>query len=160
MQMKLIWGAAIFFGGWLWFYLFGRQFMFNTLVAFPLLARLKAASPELIVVGARRYTIVSVAVCLIVSAIVLAVVCVFCPLYMIICFFVGALLALVLLIPRVKTTNRDMFDSFCASYYRFVPDDELRTAMFNKKPGQIKQRLYNMDLPRDFVPDFKDEQNK
>ena len=50
-----------------------------------------------------------------------------------------------------------MFEAFCNTYYRFIPDDELRTAVFNKKPNQIKQRLYNMNLPRDFVPDFKSD---
>lgn len=157
MQMKIIWGAAIFFGGWLWFYLFGRQLMFDLITAFPLIKKLQNASPDLIDIGARRYTVISVLVCIFISAIVLAIIFAFCPLYMIICFLIGAALAFVLLLSRIKPENRPMFDAFCATYYRFVPDDELRTAMFNKKPGQIKQRLYNMGLPRDFVPDFKAE---
>ena len=54
-----------------------------------------------------------------------------------------------------------MFDAFCNTYYRFVPDDELRTAMYNKDPQRIKQRLYNLGLARDMVPDFKpEEENK
>ena len=48
-----------------------------------------------------------------------------------------------------------MFDSFCAAYYRFVPDDELRTAMYNKKPSQMKKRLHEMRISTDFIPEFK-----
>lgn len=43
-----------------------------------------------------------------------------------------------------------MFDSFCAAYYRFVPDDELRTAMYNKKPSQMKKRLHEMRISNRF----------
>ena len=158
MAMKILFAAAIFLGGWLWFYLFLRQFLFNILTAYPLINKLKTASPDLIAIGATRYTNISIAVCLVISAIIIAVVIVFCPLYLLISFFVGALLGFVTHIGKLTPDNRNMFDTFCNGYYRFVPDDELRTAMFNKKPGQIKQRLYNMNLPRDFVPDFKDKE--
>ena len=30
-------GAAIFFAGWLWFYVFMRQFLFNFVTAYPLI---------------------------------------------------------------------------------------------------------------------------
>ena len=50
-----------------------------------------------------------------------------------------------------------MFDAFCATYYQFVPDDELRTAMYNKKPSQMKVRLHAMDARTDFIPVFKDK---
>ena len=156
MQIKIIWGAAIFFVGWLWFYLFGRQLMFNLSVAYPLIKKLRNASDDLIAIGATRYTSISMIVCVVISVLVLAAIVFLCPVYMIICFFVGAVLAFILLLGKVKPSDRAMFEAFCNTYYRFVPDDELRTAMFNKKPNQIKQRLYNMNLPRDFVPDFKD----
>lgn len=157
MQIKIIWGAAVFFVGWLWFYLFGRQLMFNISVAYPLIKKLKAAADDLIAIGATRYTNISMIVCIVISAIVLAVVVLLCPLYLKISFLVGAVLAFILLLGKVKPTNRAMFEAFCNTYYRFIPDDELRTAVFNKKPNQIKQRLYNMNLPRDFVPDFKSD---
>ena len=83
---------------------------------------------------------------------------IFCPLYLQIGFGAGALLAIILLIPRVTPKNRDMFDSFCFSYCRFVPDDELRTAMYNKKAGQIKSRLKAMEIEGSFVPEFKEKQ--
>lgn len=157
MQMKFIWGAVLFFAGWIWFYLFGRQIMFNLNIAFPLIKKLKNASEDLIAVGATRYTVISMIVCSVFVIIVLVVILLLCPLYMIICFFVGAIVVFIQLLGKVKPENRAMFDSFCTTYYRFLPDDELRTAMFNKKPNQMKQRLYNMGLPRDFVPDFKAE---
>ena len=58
-------------------------------------------------------------------------------------------------IGRLSPKNRNMFDSFCAAYYRFVPDDELRTAMYNKKPSQMKKRLHEMRISPDFIPEFK-----
>ena len=156
MSMKVMWAGALFLGGWLWFYIFIRQFLFNFMTAYPLIKRMNEASPELIAIGARRYTSVSVVVCGIVAAAVAAAIAVFCPLYMIISFFVGGLIGLVAFFPRLSPKNRAMFDTFCASYYRFVPDDELRTAMYNKKPSQMKQRLHAMGLSTDFIPKFAD----
>ncbi len=157
MQMKILFAAAIFFGGWLWAYLFVRQLLFNVLTAYPLVRKMRAAREDLIAVGADRYTTISMIVCCFFLLVVGFLVIRFCKLYLIISFFVGALSATLMLLGKLTPDNRAMFDAFCTTYYRFVPDDELRTAMFNKKPGQIKQRLYNMDLARDMVPDFKDE---
>ena len=157
MSMKVMWGGAIMFGGWLWFYMFIRQFLFNILTAYPLIKKMNQADAGLIAVGANRYTTVSVAVCLIVSAAIAAVVIIFCPLYLIICFFAGAIIALIAFLPKLTAKNRAMFDIFCGSYYRFVPDDELRTAMYNKKPSQMKLRLHTMGLSTDFIPKFEDK---
>lgn len=159
MQMKIIWAAAIFFGGWIWAYLFVRQILFNLQTAFPLIKKMKAADPDLIAIGATRYTVISMIVCSAFLLIFGFVVVRFCKTYLIISFFAGALIATVMLLGKLGPENRAMFDAFCNTYYRFVPDDELRTAMFNKKPGQIKQRLYNMGLARDMVPDFKKDEN-
>lgn len=156
MSMKIMWAGAIMFGGWLWFYILLRQLLFNFMTAYPLIKQMQATEPDLIAIGAKRYTTVSVTVCAIVAAIFAFVVIRFCPLYMMICFFVGALIALVMFLPKLSAKNRDMFDSFCAAYYRFVPDDELRTAMYNKKPSQMKLRLHCMGLGTDFIPKFED----
>ena len=51
---------------------------------------MNAAQPDLIAIGAKRYTIVSVCSCLVVCAIIVAIVVIFCPLYLLISFFVGA----------------------------------------------------------------------
>ena len=158
MEVKIMLVGAIFLGGWLWAYLFIRQLMFNFRVAYPLIRDMNALREELIAVGARRYTTISTITCCVVAAGILALVVIFCPLYLQIGFGAGALLAIILLIPRVTPKNRDMFDSFCFSYCRFVPDDELRTAMYNKKAGQIKSRLKAMEIEGSFVPEFKEKQ--
>ena len=155
MEMKIMLAAAIFFGGWLWSYLFIRQFLFNLITAFPLIKKIKALQEDLIAVGAVRYTVVSLITCGVVAAIILAVVIRFCPKYLMIRFLVGAAMALIMLLNKLSPNNRPMFDAFCSSYCRFVTDDELRTAMFNKKPGQIKTRLRAMGILDTFVPEFK-----
>lgn len=152
MEFKIMLAAAIFFGGWLWFYLFGRQLCFNLLVAYPLIRKMRKAKADLIAPTANGFTTVSLVVCLVFLAAVSFVVIRFCKLYLLISFFVGALLALVLCIPKMNPDTRANFESFCSSYYRFVPDDELRTAMFNKKIPQMKLRLHDMEVPLDFIP--------
>ena len=63
MEAKIMWGAFIFLGGWLWAYLFVRQLLFNLQTAYPLIKKMKAADPDLIAVGAKRYTDISMIVC-------------------------------------------------------------------------------------------------
>ncbi len=155
MEMKIMLAAAVFLGGWLWAYLFARQFLFNILTAKPLIKKMRALQEDLIAVGADRYTTISLITCLVISALILFVIVFFCPLYLIQSFGVGASLAVVLLINKLGPGNRPMFDAFCSAYCRFVPDDALRTAMYNKKPGQIKARLKAMGIQGSFVPDFK-----
>ncbi len=157
MEIKIMLTGAIFLGGWLWAYLFIRQLMFNFAVAFPLIKKMNSLREDLIAVGAKRYTVVSVITCLLVAAALLAAVIIWCPVYLKIGFGAGAILAIVLLIARISPRNREMFDAFCNSYYRFVPDDELRTAIYNKKLGQIKSRLKAMEIQGTFVPDFKED---
>ena len=157
MEIKIMLTGAIFLGGWLWAYLFIRQILFNFATAFPLIKRMNALQDELIAIGAKRYTVISVITCAVVALALLAAVMIWCPLYLKIGFAAGAVLAIILLIPRVSANNRDMFDSFCTTYYRFVPDDELRTAMYNKKTGQMKSRLKAMGIQGSFIPDFKEK---
>lgn len=154
MQMKIMWFGAIFFGGWLWSYLFVRQFLFNILVANPLTKKMLEASGDLLGDGAKKYTGVSTGICVFFILLSFAVVLWFCPLYLIIGFFIGVASAAVMVYVKTKITNRDMFDNFCAAYYRFVPDDELRTAMYNKKPSQMKIRLHDIGVSSDFIPEF------
>lgn len=154
MEMKVLFGGAIMLGGWLWFYLFVRQFLFNFMTAYPLIKQMTAADAELISPNAKRYTTVSVGLCAFVSLVIAAIVVLLCKTYLMICFFVGALVALCMYIGRLSPKNRNMFDSFCGAYYRFVPDDELRTAMYNKKPSQMKKRLHEMRVSADFIPEF------
>ena len=156
-EMKIMLTGAIFLGGFLWSYLFIRQLLFNFCTAYPLIKRMNALQEDMIAVGAGRYTTISTVTCSLLAALVMFLVIRFCPLYLMIGFLAGAVIALVFLIPRVSPKNRAMFDSFCTAYYRFVPDDELRTAMFNKKLGQIRSRLKAMGAEGTFVPEFKDK---
>ena len=156
MEMKIIWAAVMFLGGWLWVYLFIRQIMFNLSVAYPLIRKMNALKQDMIAVGARRYTSISVLVCLFISAILLVVVVRFLSPYLYISFFAGALICFVLLLSKIKPENRQMFEAFCNSYYRFILDDELRTAVYNKKFNQVNARLRALDLHDTFVPQFKD----
>ncbi|MBQ9663274.1 MAG: hypothetical protein IJV40_09010 [Oscillospiraceae bacterium] len=155
MQIKIMLAAAIFFGGWLLSYVFIRQLLFNFVTAYPLIKKMQSIDEDLIAVGARRYTSTSVLVCILVSAVIVFLVVYFCPKYLIISFFVGVLICLVMLLNKIAPQNRPMFDNFCVGYCRFVPDDELRTIMYNKDVKKINRRLREMGYDHSFVPEFK-----
>lgn len=154
MQMKIMWFGAIFLGGWLWSYLFVRQFLFNILVANPLTKKMLETDGGLVGDGAKKYTGISTGICVFLILLSCAVVLRFCALYLIIGFFIGFFSAAVMVYLKTRPSNRDMFDNFCAAYYRFIPDDELRTAMYNKKPSQMKIRLHDIGVSSDFIPEF------
>lgn len=155
MSGKIMWAGALFFGGWLWSYVFIRQIMFNFIVAKPLIRKLRAMQKELIAIGADRYTVISTLTCALLAGILLALVIRFCPLYQTVFFAIGAVTAFVMLFYLVTPRERSMFDAFCSSYCRFVPDDELRAALYNKKTGPIRSRLKAMGLEGSFVPEFR-----
>ena len=106
MEIKIMLAGALFLGGWLWAYLFLRQIFFNYTTAFPMIQKMNSLQEDLIAVGAKRYTVVSVVFCGVVAAAILAAVLVWCPLYIRIGFLAGAVVAVVLLIPRVSARNR------------------------------------------------------
>ena len=155
MEMRPIWAGAIFFGGWLLFYLFGRQIVFNFTAAYPTIKKLRAQDKELLAPGADKYTLISVIVCTVVLLAVSAVVIRFCKTYQIICYFVGLGAALAMYLPNCRIKTRSTFEIFCSAYSRFVPDDELRTAMFNRDPKAMKRRLHEMGYDDEIVPEFK-----
>ena len=142
MAMKIMWAAAIFFGGWLFFYLFGRQLVFNFSAAYPTIKKMREQDKELIAPGADKYTNISVLVCVVTIVVVAAIVIRFCPLYLMISCAVGAVSALLMYLPHAKVSDRGTFDLFCSAYSRFVPDDELR--------------VREMGLDPAFVPIFSD----
>lgn len=154
MAMKIMWAAAIFFGGWLFSYLFVRQLAFNFMTAYPMVKKMRALDPELVAPGADKYTNMSVIVCLVVIAIISFVVIRFCKLYLIISFFVGVISALLMFLPKMKITESDTFNLFCSAYSRFVPDDELRTAMFEREPKRMRSRLKELELDSSVIPTF------
>lgn len=155
MEMKILWAGALFFCGWLWFYLFVRQICFNLLIAYPEVKAIRKADKELIAPSADKYTTTSMIVCSLLSAVIAFIIIKFCSLLLMISFFLGAVIAFAMYIGKMKISNRAMFDTFCKAYYRFIPDDELRTAMYNCKPSQMKLRLHIMERSTDFIPDFK-----
>lgn len=159
MGMKIMWAAVFVFIGWIGYYLFGRQIVFNFKTAFPLIRKMNETQEDLIAPGARRYTVISTIVMTVLCLVICVVIFLFCPLYLKICFVVGAVICAAMLIGKISPENRDMFDSFCSAYYKFVPDDELRTAMYNKKASRMKLRLHDMGLSTAFIPTFKKGEN-
>ena len=157
MEMKIMWVGVAVFLGWLLSYLFVRQFLFNLLVAKPIINNMRKADKNLIAPGADKYTAVSFGICGFFIVLALVILFVFCKLYLQISFLAGAVIGSVMVASGMKPENRAMFDSFCLTYFRFVPDDELRTAMYNKKPSQMKLRLHDMSLSTDFIPSFAKE---
>ncbi len=154
-ELKIMLTGAILLGGWLWSYVFLRQILFNYIIAFPFIKKMRSLQSDLIAVGANRYTVISTVVCTLFAAILLAVVVYFCPLYMSLAFAAGALVSFFMLLKMVSPRNRAMFDVFCNAYYRFVPDDELRTAIYNKKIGPIRARLKALEITDTFIPEFR-----
>ena len=110
METKIMLCAGVFFGGWLWFYLFMRQFLFNLMTAYPMIRKMQEIDPNLIAGGAKRYTNTSIIVCTVFSAIVLFVIFRFCPHYLIISFFVGAVLCMLMLWGKLSPQNKAMFE--------------------------------------------------
>lgn len=155
MEMKIMLSGALVLGGFLWSYLFLRQFLFNILVAYPLIKKMNALQPELIGVGAKRYTLISNLVSIFVGGAIAAAVLILCPLYTKISFAVGAVAAFLFIFVRTKPENKESFDLFSNAYYRFVPDDELRTLLYKKEYKKVKARLKDMGIQGNFVPEFK-----
>lgn len=155
MEMKIMLSGALVLGGFLWSYLFLRQLLFNVLIAHPMIKKMNGLQAGLIADGAKKYTQVSDIVCFLVGALLLFLVIRFCPLYMILSFAGGAAAAFLFIIFRMKPSNKEMFDLFSTAYYRFIPDDELRTIVYNKDYGKIKARLKKMGIKGTFLPVFK-----
>lgn len=153
--LNFLWLGAIAFGGWLWFYLFGRQFLFNVMIAFPLIKKMNK-DKVLININSKRYTIISCVVCglLIAAGFLILLVK---PLYLKIGFFCGALVCLIMVYSTMKAENKSMFDAFLSSYYRFVEDDELRQAMYEKKYKKMIGRVNDLECDTSFIPSFKKE---
>ena len=157
MEVKILYGGVALFGGWLWFYMLLRQFLFNIMTAYPVIKRMKKIDKELIAIGATRYTTISLIVTGLVAAVIAFLIFHFGKSHIYINFVVGGVIGLLMYIRKLDYKNRAMFEAFCNSYYRFVPDDELRTAIYNKKYGQVKSRLKAMGFDETFVPEFREK---
>lgn len=157
MDLKIMWAAAIAVFGWIFCYFFGRQFIYNLKTAYPLIKQMKETNSDLIADTAKKYTHVSMAAVSFLMLIFFFLAARFLPLYLKISFFAGFLVCLVMVFPSLTPDYRKNFDAFCTTYYRFVPDDELRTAMYNRKPSAMKIRLHDMGLSTAFIPEFRQE---
>lgn len=161
METKILYGGLALVGGWFWFFLFLRQFFFNIMTAYPLIRKMKKLDKDIIAIGATRYTNVSLIATGFMAALVAFLVLYFSikkgAAFVYINFSVGAVIAFAMFINKLSYRNKPMFDAFCDAYYRFVPDDELRTAIYNKKFGQVKSRLKVMGFEGTFIPEFKEE---
>lgn len=154
-ELKIMLIGALFLAGWLWSYLFIRQILFNVLVAKPMIKKMRALQEDLIAIGAARYTTISSIVCGLIAALLLALAVFLCKtkyIWFLVAFCLGAIIAFIMLLRMVRPENQSMFKAFCNAYYRFIPDDELRTAFYNNKTGPIRSRLKAMGLSDTVIP--------
>lgn len=161
MANKVLYASLIFLAGWLWYFLVVRQFVFNFSTVIPMLKRFKKASPkdhEVISVNASRFVVISIIVWILVSAGIAALVIFLCrnKVYLTYSFLIGGAVGIITFIGRYTEYTERNFKDFCSAYYRFVFDDELRTAMYNGKISAMKVRLDEMNINNnDIIPEFK-----
>ena len=151
----IMWAAAMFLLGWLVSYFFIRQIMYNFIIALPMIRKMNALQDGMIAIGAKRYTTVSSVICVVLTVIVTAVVIRYARLALIISFAAGAVIAVIMMINMVSLKNRAMFEKFCDAYYSFIPDDELRTAVYGKDLTRIRSRLKEIGVSGTFIPEFQ-----
>lgn len=72
----------------------------------------------------------------------------FAALYLKISFLVGGVLGALLYIRHYGPDTQSNYNDFCSTYYRFVPDDALRTHMYDNKISQMKARLDEMGIDK------------
>lgn len=130
MEMKIMYGALIFVAGWFYFYICLRQLIFDFTVGYPLISRFGKAGEEVFVPkGARRMNTISVIIWLLICVGIGWAVIHFAALYLIICFFGGAVVGVIVYAKKLGPRTKTNFEAFCRTYCRFVPDDDLRQAM-------------------------------
>lgn len=161
MANKVLYAALMFLAGWLWYFLIVRQFVFNFTTVLPMLKRFRRASQsenDLISVNSSRFVAISIIVWIIISLGIFILVAFLCRnhIYLTYSFLVGGIIGAVTFVGHYTEYTERNFKDFCSSYYRFVFDDELRTAMYNSKISAIKIRLDAMNISKDLiVPKFK-----
>ena len=109
----IMWIAAMFLLGWLVSYFFIRQIMYNFMIAMPMIKKMNGLQDGIIAIGAKRYTTISTVICVIVTAIIVAVVIRYARLALIISFAAGAVIAIVMMFNMISLKNRAMFEKFC-----------------------------------------------
>ena len=140
MDKQIMYAALLFVAGWFYFYICLRQLIFNFSVAYPLIKKFGDAG-VMADVGARRLNTISVVIWLIICAGVAFVVIRFCPVYLLVSFFAGALVGLVVFYNRLGPKTHSNFDAFSHTYCRFVEEDDLRNAMSSADLPKIRAAL-------------------
>ena len=135
MAMKIMWAAAIFFGGWLFSYLFVRQLAFNFTTAYPMIKKMRALDKELIAPGADKYTHISVLVCILVILVVTAIVVRFCKLYLIVSFAVGVISAILLFLPHLNSSMKSLNSCLCSSLTSITTPGFSAKSVFTTSPS-------------------------
>lgn len=130
MGQKILWGTVLFVVGFFWFYLGGRQLLFNFITAHPLVNKFSKQG-ILDKKMATRFTITSTVMWIILCGLVAFVIFYFGGVNLKIGFVVGVALGLVLNWNRMGPSVRSNVDAFVNTYYRFMPDDVLRTNVYN-----------------------------
>lgn len=158
-----MYAALMFMAGWVWYYLIVRQVVFNLTTAKPLIKKFRTEKSldgePLMNINAQRFLIISIVVWMLLVLGTGALVTWLCRKhsYLYISFFIGGLIGFFTFIGRYGPSISRNFRDFCAAYYRFVPADNLREAMYYGKVPAIKAQLENLGVPGESViPEFKD----
>lgn len=147
MEMKIMYGALMFVGGWFYFYICLRQLIFNFTVAYPLIAKFgKAGAQVFAPTGANRLNTISVIIWLAICVGLGFVVVHFAALYLTLCFAGGVVIGLVVFAKKLGPKTKSNFEAFCHTYCRFVPDDDLRQAMAHADLPKMRAALRALNV--------------
>ena len=161
MANQVLYVALMFLVGWLWYFLVVRQFVFNFTTVHPMLKRFKKLSDDwekIISINSFRYLTINIIVWILISFGLCFLAYYLCRnnLYLFISFLVGGAVGVITFLGRYSEYTERNFKDFCSTYYRFVFDDELRTAMYNSKIPAMKNRMNDMNLDKTIlIPEFK-----
>jgi hypothetical protein len=140
MDLKIMYAALLFVAAWFYFYICLRQLIFDFTVGYPLIKKFGDAG-VLATVGANRLNTISVVIWLFISAGMAFVVIRFCPLYLMIGFWSGAVIGLIVFINKLGPRTLSNFNAFCHTYCRFVENDDLRNAMSDTDLPKMRSAL-------------------
>ena len=143
MDKQVMYAALLFVAGWFYFYICLRQFIFDFTVAYPLIKKFGDAG-VMASVGAKRLNTISVVIWLIICVGIAFVVIRFCPVYLLVTFFLGTAIGFVVFFRKLGPRTQSNFEAFLHTYYRFVENDELRSAMSSADLPKIRAALHTL----------------
>lgn len=146
IEMKIMYGALIFVGGWFYFYICLRQLIFDFTVAYPLISKFGKAGEQVFAPkGANRMNTISVVIWLLICAGLAFLVIHFAALYLTLCFAGGVVVGIIVFAKKLGPKTMSNFEAFCRTYCRFVPDDDLRQAMNQADLPKMRAALRALD---------------